>query len=302
MASKKYKFLLGLMCLLVSGAYAQIGSAYDIKDSSLIPTKRQPQHNEFLQNAYPFPAKPRNQWEIGVKVGTPTVSGDVPSVFPTFGFGAHVRKAFGYVFSMRLEYLHGTAKGLHWLGASNYGKNTAWTNNGYVARRVSAAGDRLPEVDKIFYNYKTVINDLSLQGMVTLNNLRFHKSKTGINFYGFAGVGASVYETNINALNGGARYNFNSIANGTHANRKDKKNELNNLLDDSYETPADNQGDRRPKLFGNTLKPSGTVGAGVAIRLSKRINLAIEDRHTFVKDDLLDGQRWQEQAWGDAVF
>ncbi|TAH02655.1 MAG: hypothetical protein EAZ16_09255 [Sphingobacteriales bacterium] len=302
MASKKYKFLLGMMCLLVSGAFAQIGSPYDIKDSSLIPTKRQPQHNEFLQNAYPFPAKPRNQWEIGVKVGTPTISGDVPSVFPTFGFGAHVRKAFGYVFSMRLEYMHGTAKGLHWLGASNYGKNSAWTNNGYVARRVSAAGDRLPEVDKIFYNYKTVINDVSLQGMVTLNNLRFHKSKTGINFYGFAGVGASVYETNVNALNGGARYNFNSIANGTHADRKDKKNELNDLLDDSYETPAENQGDRRPKLFGNTLKPTGTVGAGVAIRLSKRINLAIEDRHTFIKDDLIDGQRWQEQAWGDAVL
>jgi outer membrane protein OmpA-like peptidoglycan-associated protein len=36
--------------------------------------------------------------------------------------------------------------------------------------------------------------------------------------------------------------------------------------------------------------------------LGARLNLAIEDRHTFVKDDLLDGQRWQEHAWGDAVL
>ncbi len=34
----------------------------------------------------------------------------------------------------------------------------------------------------------------------------------------------------------------------------------------------------------------------LAIKLSNRINLAIEDRVTFIKDDLLDGQRWAEQG------
>ena len=55
-------------------------------------------------------------------------------------------------------------------------------------------------------------------------------------------------------------------------------------------------------MGNNTLKPSGTVLAGIAFKLSKRVNLAIEDRHTFVKTDLLDGQRWQEHAQGDAVM
>jgi outer membrane protein OmpA-like peptidoglycan-associated protein len=41
--------------------------------------------------------------------------------------------------------------------------------------------------------------------------------------------------------------------------------------------------------------------AGAAYRLGKRINIALENRHTFVKDDLLDGQQWQEHASGDAV-
>ena len=308
MASKKYTLLAGLICLLASSGFSQrVGASYDVKDTSLVPGKRLPQHSEFLNGTYNFPAKPRNQWELGLKVGAFNVSGDVPTVFPTLGFGAHVRKSFGYVFSMRLEYMNGTGKGLHWLQAENFYKNTAWFNAGYPApiRRnpgqieyVSAAG-RANSGSVVFYNYKTKVQDLSLQGVVTLNNIRFHKSKTGFNFYGFAGVGGTVYDTRVNALNGSTRYNFASIANGTYKNRKQTLKDLRNLLDDSYESPAENQGTRRPKLFGDTFKPSGTLGVGMAFKLSNRINFAIEERHTFIKDDLLDGQRWQEQAYGD---
>src|SRR5277367_3033675 len=99
MASKKLALFLGLLCLFMSYAKAQdVGSSYDVRDSSLIPSKRLPQHNEFLNNAYPFPAKPRNQWEVGVKGGMSTISGDIRSVLPTFGFGIHARKALGYTF------------------------------------------------------------------------------------------------------------------------------------------------------------------------------------------------------------
>jgi hypothetical protein len=45
------------------------------------------QHNEFLNNTYPFPAKPRNQWELGLKVGAFALSSDVRSRFPGFGAG-----------------------------------------------------------------------------------------------------------------------------------------------------------------------------------------------------------------------
>src|SRR5690349_19836216 len=116
MISKKYTLLAGLFCLLATfgSAQTQAGSGYDVSDSSVVPSKRMPQHTEFLNGTNNFPAKPRNQWEIGIKGGAFTVSGDIPAVFPTIGFGLHVRKAFGYVFSMRLEYLNGTGKGLNW--------------------------------------------------------------------------------------------------------------------------------------------------------------------------------------------
>jgi outer membrane protein OmpA-like peptidoglycan-associated protein len=317
MASKKYLLLAGLFCLIISSAIGQrVGSSYDVKDSSLIPSKRMPLHSQFLEGSYNFPAKPRNQWEVGFGVGTFNISGDVPTRLTFPSFHVHVRKAFGYVFSLRLQYLYGQGKGLSWIQAENFYKNTAWQSNGYSApvAMPNSVNNQFVQIvnsqtltpvsptnatEPVFYNYKNKSSDLSLQGVVTLNQIRFHKSKTAFVVYGFGGIGATVYETKVNALNDGAKYDFSNIASGVYKDRKNTIDALKDMMDDSYETDAENQGDRRPKLGGNTLKPSGTIGAGIAFKLSNKINLAIEDRHTFVKDDLLDGQRWQEQAWGD---
>src|ERR1700712_5968779 len=93
--------LVGLLCLISSGVFAQEGGKdYNPQDSSVVPSKRLPQHTEFMSNNYAFPAKPRNQWELGLKVGAFGISGDVPSQFPGFGAGIHIRKALGYVFSL----------------------------------------------------------------------------------------------------------------------------------------------------------------------------------------------------------
>ena len=314
MEIKKILLLAGIFCLFASISNAQVGASFDVKDSSLIPSKRMPQHSEFLNGTYSFPAKPRNQMEIGLKAGMFAISGDVPSVVPAPGFGVHVRKAFGYIFSVRIEYMYGIGKGMHWLAANNYGRNSAWNTKynaplmginsttgqpAFFNTKTGGLWTSSTPLDRVFYNYKSNVQDLSIQGVVTLNNIRFHKSKTGFNLYAFGGFGATVYDVKVNALNASnASYNFSSVADGTHKTRKDTRDALKNLLDDTYETDAENHGDRRPKLFGNTLKPTMTGGVGIAFKLSNRLNLAIEDRVTFTKDDLLDGQRWQEAALG----
>ena len=302
MASKKYSLLTGFLCLLASFAFSQTGptGGYDPADSSVVPDKRMPQHTEFLNGTYNFPAKPRNQWEVGVKAGIFTISGDVGAQFPTPGFGLHVRKAFGYVFSLRLEYMYGIGKGLSFLPSANFGKNPAWNRYNAPGRPIVNPGRPASEI--IYYNYRAKVQDLALEGLITLNNIRFHKAKTGFNVYGILGIGGTVFETEVNALNGGTPYVFDNINGGRFKDRKETRDDLKDLMDDSYETPAENEGDRRPKLFGNTFKPSGHVGAGIAFKLSNRVNLAVEDRYTIVKTDLLDGQRWQEQATGDAVL
>ena len=219
---------------------------------------------------------------------------------------------------MRAEYMYGTGKGrtfnrlkiLERIPAySHPGGNTSSysapfrLNTGQIVSYETNFGDPDVPVEQVYYNYKTKTQDLSLEGVITLNNIRFHKAKTGFTFYGFFGVGGTIYDTKINALNGSSKYNFASITtNSSYKKRKDTYKQLKAMMDKTYETDAENQGARRPKLFGETFKPSGTVGVGVAFKLSNRINLAIEDRQSFIKDDLLDGQRWQEQAWGDAAL
>ena len=57
----------------------------------MIPASRAAQQSEFLNNQYNYPAKPRSQWELGVKVGEFHINGDVSPV-PNIGFGGHLRK------------------------------------------------------------------------------------------------------------------------------------------------------------------------------------------------------------------
>ena len=315
MLSKKYNVLFIVCMLLATGIYAQTGSGYDVYDSSVVSKKDMPQQNEFWNNSYSFPAKPRNMWEVGVGVGVPTVFSDVTTKFPTVGFEAHIRKALGYVFSLRLQYLYANAKGMNWKASENFAKNTAWTkygstqfnySTGRLEYRYGNGGPLAPNGELVFYNYKSRIQDLSLQGLVTLNNIRFHKQSTGFVLYGGAGFGATIYKTMVNSLDAnGNSYSslFRTVYtnNGSiYDNRKDILDALKKGMDDTYETPAESHGNLRPKLGDNTLRPSVTVIAGLAYKLGKRINLALENRHTFIKDDLLDGQQWSENPPGAA--
>ena len=287
MASKKYMLILGLLAL-VSFSYSQNSGqgVAEWKDSSLIPPSRMAQHNEFVNNQYIFPSKPRSQWEVGLKVGTPNVGGDVQANFPTFGFGVHARKALGYIVSLRAEYFNGTATGLSYKPNNNYAYNTAWTSTGYN------------KTEMVYYNYKTKINDLSMQMLFNFSNIRFHRAEPKFGLYAITGVGLTSYTANIDALNaGGQKYNFSSISGGVYANRNDTKTALKALLDGTYETPGE-------KVQGGSskFKLSTTLGIGAAFKLSKKVNIAIEDRLTMLKDDLLDGQRYSPYPVGNPAF
>jgi len=309
MASKKFKLLLAMFLLFTASTFAQTpsGSGYDIYDSTVISAKRMPQHNEFMNNAYNFPAKPRNMWEIGVSGGTFNIIGDVATQLSP-AFSAHIRKAFGYIFSFRLQYLYGIGKGQSALASSNYAKNTAW-NGTYSAP--TSTGTTIPgqPTEFVYYNYRNTTHDLSLQGIITINNIRFHKQRTNLVLYLGAGAGAGAYNVKVNALNdgnGGGDYSdiFSQAfaMPQTYKGRSDIRKFLKDNMDDTYETDAQSQGERRPTAGKYTVRFSPTILAGVAYRLGKRLNIALENRHSFVKDDLLDGQQWQEHPTGDAAL
>ena len=276
---------MGFFALLNTCLFAQESTttgSYDWRDSSLIPSRRLAQHNEFLNNQYNFPAKPRNQWELGIKVATFNILGDVPSHFPTPGFGVHVRKALGYVFSLRAEYIYGMASGINWRPRLG-GVGSQWLNAGYVQG-----------TDVVYDNYKSKVQDLSLQGVVTLNNIRFHRAKTGMVVYALLGAGGTIYDTKANVLtDGNAKYNFSTVnPNDSYKERRQTIKQIRDILDaGSYN--VDVNGERKARLFGKPFRFSGTVGAGIAFKLSDKLNLAIEDRITLVNDDMLDGVAFQ---------
>ncbi|MFI5153836.1 MAG: OmpA family protein [Chitinophagales bacterium] len=292
MPSKKYTLLSALLLLVASHLFAQdSNSSYDLRDSSLIPSKRIPQHNEFLNNAYPFPAKPRNEVEIGIKGGLSLIAGDIRAWTPTGGLGLHVRKALGYVFSLRLEYDYLTAKGLNWQPSYS----------GYAANPQISQYYNANAHTPVFYNYKSTMQELTIQGVFSINNIRFHKAKTGVTFYGFGGLGVMTYSTFYNMLDAsGNPYDFQNIvnqfgANGfTYSNRKEIKKALKSMLDGSFETIAQRD-PSQPTAFGSTpLRFVMTVGLGMEFKLSDKFNLALEDKVSIPKTDLLDGQQWSE--------
>ena len=284
MASKKFTLLIGLLCLFLSYSHAQVGSSYDVRDSSLIPTKRLAQHNEFLNNAYPFPAKPRNEWELGIKGGLATGFTNVAAWGPTGGAGIHLRKAIGYVFSIRAEYDWMILRGLDWKPTSAYVNNP-------VLRSYYAPGN------KIFYNYRSNVQELSLQGVFNLNNIRFHKAKTAFNVYLFGGVGASTYSTFYKTVDGnGKPYDYSAIiakygGNYDYKDRKNVKSDVKNLLTGSWSTMGERD-PSKPTFGGAPIDIVGVVGVGMQFKLNNRLNLALEDKFTFTTTDLLDGQRW----------
>jgi len=138
--------------------------------------------------------------------------------------------------------------------------------------------------------------------LFNLSNIRFHKAEPKFGLYAILGVGVTFYETNIDALNAsGQKYNFNSIPGGTYATRNDTKSAIKSLLDGTYETAGETNSQYNKKLFGKTSKTNASFGMGFAFKLSKRINLSLEDKLTVLSDDLLDGQRWSASPLGDAT-
>lgn len=302
MLSKKYSIVAGLLALFAttglqaqenSGMYR--GGGYDFADTSLIPANRLPQQRDFLNNQYDFPAKPRNQWEIGINGGMLNVSGDVRSktifngaIKPlnTLGWGLTVRKAWGYVLSTRLQFNHGSASGYNHQSSLGYwGHSSPWEKLGYTS--------------PVYYNYKTTISELSLQVVAALNNVKFHTARNKASYYVFAGFGGMSYRTWMDARNASnANYNFSTIGAGLSGSawetRKDKNTQLKALFDGTYETEAEKH-DNRNVMGNGTLRAVANAGGGVQFRLSKVVSLSIEDKFTLTGDDLVDGQRWQER-------
>lgn len=273
-----------------------------------VPSSRQDQQDKFMDNKYNFPARPRDKWELGLNGGLMMISGDVKAR-PGWGVGLHVRKSLGYLFSLRLAGMFGSTTGQNWqptVGWDSY--NQALMGNPFYDKYNGDAGtpdyrtNSAERDDLVFYNYKTDIRDIALSGILTIHNIRFHKRETKMELYGLAGIGAVAYRTMMNQRDAeGNLYDYAGLVNSNepnfyalYENRKESLDQLKDLYDDSYESQAERHFDDYTPFDNFSFKPTAHVGVGLAFKLGRVVNLALETKVTYTNDDLLDGQRWQE--------
>ena len=175
MVSKKYTLLAILLLTLGVTSYAQTTS-WDWKDSSVVPVKSITQYNEFMHNTNPFPAKPRNAWELGLGGGLSFISGDVQA---KLGIGGSItaRKAINNLFSYRIWYF----------GSINYGKG-AVNNYNSIPWFVNNPSTSHSYVTTDYINYThTIAFDL----IASLNTFSNYRGDPIANVYLLGGLGVT---------------------------------------------------------------------------------------------------------------
>ncbi|HRI20869.1 MAG TPA: hypothetical protein PLA68_07935, partial [Panacibacter sp.] len=279
MVSRKHITLLALLGLIATASFAQKSDAgYGwVLDSSKRSVKNMPQQNEFMNNQYPYPSKPRSMWELGVSGGASLILGDVKSRFGYAG-GLSFRKAVSHVFSVRLG----------WQGGYSYGFDKGRVNYGF-----STAGFFIPTVfnpwrnaytsqgKPFISNYRTASHQLYADAIISLNAISGYRGNPKVDYYVLTGYSYNSFDVDINALNGETPYSFS--ASTTHSD-----------LDDSYENNAvfsDANTHSTSRLGDNQLLHHALdLGGGISFRVSDRFNIGLEQKFTLPFADELDGR------------
>lgn len=305
MASKKYILVMALIVLLQSVGMAQTDWGWDWKDTSKISVKNLPQHNEFLNNQYPYPAKPRNQWELGLSLGNSRIFGEVANYGFGYGFGVSLRKAVSHVFSLRGTILYQQSAGIDnklwsgdkvdgflsptagYRGFATYGAYSWYTpTNPTQAGRAFAAN----------YRNKSWSGNFDLvASLASMSHYRGNPKWDVYVFLGYALVNSDIDTRLALGGNGATPFDFTTI--NYNQSKKDVQSAVNNLISQSSGSGAAGNYTNapvRPKRddigSGNFLLQHGiTYGAGASYKLSNKVNIGIEDRITNTFSGDLDG-------------
>jgi OOP family OmpA-OmpF porin len=275
MASKKQIALIALAGLMTTASFSQTknDASYGwVLDSSKRSTKKMPQQNEFTNNQYPYPSKPRSMWELGLSGSASFILGDVKQRVG-YGGGISWRKALSHVFSMRLG----------WQGAWNYGLEDRLR----AAKSIAGFGTPInpwrpyaQQGKEFMTSYKTAAHQLYADLLVSFNAISGYRGNPKVDWYLLAGFSYSSYDVDANALNGSNLYNFTPQF--THSD-----------LDDSYESNAlfsDSYKQNTTRLNDNELiYPGMDLGGGVSFKVSEKINIGLEEKLTLSFADELDG-------------
>ncbi len=177
---------LGIFLFLALSVNAQSTDwGWNWRDSAVVPAKGMEQRSKFMANDYPYPPKPRSQWELGFAGGTSMIIGDVRSKVG-FGGGFSFRKALGHIVSLRASYFGSFNSG----EPSDYGKSIG----------------QLP--------YKTKTHSGSLDAIVSLNTASNYRGNPKTNIYVLGGYSLIASQVTIETPTGDRIYYAAGVPSG----------------------------------------------------------------------------------------
>jgi len=290
MSIKKYTLLTLLLSLGLSGVFAQLAGGIDYMDSSKYSAKKMAQYNEWANGlaSSPFPPKPRDAWQIGVFGGVGSIAGDVTATGWNAGISA--RKSIGYVVSVRPGISYSKITGLGYENQFSTANLPEAVRNKYENPQT---GSQTGKQTSFVPYFQTDLITPSLDFLVSLNNIMFHKKQSNWNYYVLVGYSPMSYKTNLEALDGQTAYNFANGGIDYTQKRNDIKDQLEGLLGDDFETPAITRNRRQNFNEGGQgqrqWRHSVNVGAGFERRLGDIVSISGEFKYTLSGDDYIDG-------------
>ena len=272
--------------------------------------KKEAQQKSFIDNKYRYPARPKDQWVIGLQGGSFLIEGDIrPDLAKAWGGGLTVRKAINYYFSVRFSYIYAQSSARDLTPRQDVEFDGALNGQLSNADYYHQNGIGTPIVDRIiFHNYKTSTHHVSLDGILNLGNVLFHRERNIVNVNLFAGIGAHLNRTQMDMLDkNGKIYDFSTALNdyytmkATNAKQADinkKVNEdLDKILQGNYSVDAvHSQKGSGTKIGKYSLIPDVSVGVGLDFHVSKWVTLGIDERYIYNNNSDIDGVAWQDDG------
>lgn len=275
-----------LGCFLMAGAGLSAQETQGQGGFSDELTANPQQNAQWRQGQAKFSAKPRDMWELGIHAGNYFITGDVLTGLPLgLGVGVSLRKAINYTFSMRLDLLYGQTKGL----------DARLNSSAPVGIDYRSIAD-LYGNNLVPRSYKTTTYGASLQGILNMGNILFHKERNKWNAYFVGGVGLYAQQTGLDFLDAaGQPYDMSGVSRdvSSASARREARRDIKAVLDGDYET---NVAVRNTSMRLNDETPvfiNLTAGFGISRKLSRRLNLGLEYQFIYSNNDLLDGFRFR---------
>lgn len=228
------------------------------------------------------------QWAIGLKLGTGVLDADVQADFPGYQIGIYGQKAITRFLDFRLQLNGGILYGLDTDASSGFVGNSVWNGQrNEDINYVDTDGESF-----VFYNHRTQYYQATALFKLNLNRAFTKVGMEDWDVYLLAGVGALAYNTRIDAFNDATQsiYDFQNQITGD--SKQEIRDQLKSLLDGNYETLGQLDVVNQQGFGDNVLNTTFVVGFGAKYMIFQQWGVGLEANYSFVGDDLIDGQRW----------